>query len=78
MFDGEDMNHVGEMLRRISDAPFTEAPDLKRTANVVALHGVARQERIVSQFGEDAKELPLWRFVTPENTARTASSTVYL
>jgi hypothetical protein len=48
VFDGDNMDLIGEMLRPISDGPFTEAPDLKQATDMVALQGIAPQKWIVS------------------------------
>src|SRR5688572_19258279 len=57
MFDSNDMDLIGEMLRPVGDGPFTKTPDLKRTADVVALDCVACQEWVVGQFGKDSEQL---------------------
>src|SRR5437867_5279478 len=56
VFDGNNMNFFAEMLRPVSDGPFAKAPDLERATDIVALQGVARQERIVRQLSEYAEE----------------------
>ena len=56
MFDRNDMNNVAQVFGPVSDSPLAEALDLERTPNVVGLHAVPAQERIVRQLGEYAEK----------------------
>ena len=56
MFERNDMNNVAQVFGPISDSPLAEALDLERTPNVVGLHAVPAQERIVRQLGEYAEK----------------------